>query len=476
MSQYAVYHMEKGNVSSGGIGNHIDRKKGAEHTFQHADKSKMHLNQNFELNKYCSMPLNKAIDERIKEGYKGSKAIRKDAVKYTTHILTGSHEKMKEIEKNPEKLRDWVIENKKFLEREFGKENIVRFTIHRDEKTPHLHAVTVNLTSDGRLSAKEIIGNKKDMQNRQDRYAQAMQSFGLERGLKNTGIKHENAQEYYKRINHSLKVEKIKDFSVDKNIMGIKWATFGVDKDKTIENLQNAVKSQITALKSKDFELEKIKSEKEQINSKKDYSLKEVESLKSKVNHLNEKYENVLVNDYVRNELIKDKLNEFIERSELNIKYASNPIDDLYIANESLKKVPLKISTINELENLINKHQGAEKWKEVFVDQINQKNAEIRYNQVSNFVNAYENKFQNSRNFITNDDWDSMVERGVDKFEIEESKIKELGKEKALSQHVDKYMGEDYFKKNLDEKANQRNKEIEEEQKRQQQRGRGRSW
>ncbi|MBQ0147677.1 MAG: hypothetical protein KBS93_04375 [Flavobacteriaceae bacterium] len=156
--------------------------------------------------------------------------------------------------------------------------------------------------------------------------------------------------------------------------------------------------------------------------------------------------------------------------------FAKPKTDDLYIANESLKKVPLKISTINELENLINKHQGAEKWKEVFVDQINQKNAEIRYNQVSNFVNAYENKFQNSRNFITNDDWDSMVERGVDKFEIEESKIKELGKENALSQHVDKYMGEDYFKKNIDERANQRNKEIEEQQKRQQQRGRGRSW
>ena len=106
MSQYAVYHMEKGNVSSGGIGNHIDRKKGAEHTYQHADKSKMHLNQNFTLNKYCSMPLNKAIDERIKEGYKGSKAIRKDAVKYTTHILTGSHEKMKEIERNPKQLEN----------------------------------------------------------------------------------------------------------------------------------------------------------------------------------------------------------------------------------------------------------------------------------------------------------------------------------------------------------------------------------
>ena len=66
--------------------------------------------------------------------------------------------------------------------------------LHRDEKTPHLHVVTVNLTKDGRLSAKEILGNPKAMQERQDRYAEQMKSFGLERGLKNTGIDHEDAK------------------------------------------------------------------------------------------------------------------------------------------------------------------------------------------------------------------------------------------------------------------------------------------
>ena len=34
---YAVYHSEKGSISSGGIGNHIDRTPGAEHTYEHAD-------------------------------------------------------------------------------------------------------------------------------------------------------------------------------------------------------------------------------------------------------------------------------------------------------------------------------------------------------------------------------------------------------------------------------------------------------
>ncbi len=285
---YAVYHLEKGSVSSGGIGNHIDRKIGAEHTYRHADPNLKDLNYSLNLNPYCSMPLHQAIEQRIKDGYKSPKAIRKDAVKYTTHILTGSHDKMKEIERSPEKLRDWVKENKKFLEQEFGKENIVRFVLHRDEKTPHLHAVTVNLTADGRLSAKEIVGNRKDLQNRQDRYAQAMQSFGLERGIKNTGIKHEDAKTYYSRIKQANDFSNKNEIKVEKNL-------FGNFKDESVQNLQNVLKTQKTALKSKELEVEKLKKEKE-----------ENAEYKTKLLNSNKKLDNAIKNILVNESYAKD--------------------------------------------------------------------------------------------------------------------------------------------------------------------------
>ena len=91
---FAVYHTEKGKISSGGIGNHIDRKVGAEHSYRHADPERRHLNQIYHVNEYCKMPLHKAIEGRIKEGYKAKKGIRSDAVKYQTHVLTGTHEDM----------------------------------------------------------------------------------------------------------------------------------------------------------------------------------------------------------------------------------------------------------------------------------------------------------------------------------------------------------------------------------------------
>lgn len=251
---YAVYHTEKGKISSGGIGNHIDRKEGAEHTYRHSDPEKRNLNQSFIITEHCRKPLHQAIADRISEGYSAKnkagelKQIRKDAVKYSTHILTGTHEDMKRIEANPEELKKWIQANLKFVSEEFGKENIVRFVLHRDEKTPHLHVVTVNLTKDGRLSAKEILGNPKAMQARQDRYASQMMQFGLERGIRNTGIKHENATEYYARMNQAKEVAEKTEIKVEKGLLGY--------KAESVQELENYVKSLKVALKSKDLEIE----------------------------------------------------------------------------------------------------------------------------------------------------------------------------------------------------------------------------
>ena len=63
-----------------------------------------------------------------------------------------------------------------------------------DEKTPHLHLCFVPLTADGRLSAKEIIGNRKNLVKWQDEFWQHMvkQYPELERGesASQTGREH----------------------------------------------------------------------------------------------------------------------------------------------------------------------------------------------------------------------------------------------------------------------------------------------
>lgn len=272
MKQFAVLHTEKGKISSGGTGNHIDRKVGAERTYRHADPNRRHLNIIVSLHQDRHLlKLSEAIKSRIKEGYntrnkKGElKEIRRDAVKYCTHILSGSHEQMKKIAENEAYFNAWLVQNYEFMSEEFGRENIVRFVVHMDEKTPHIHCVTVPLTKDGRLSAKEVIGNREDMQKRQDRYAEAMKPFELERGIKNTGIKHEDASEYYKRISQTNDInDNISDFS--KNYLGVK-----VIQEKKVESVLKSLKS---ISKERDMYKEKIQSLKEDLNYRETRSLK----------------------------------------------------------------------------------------------------------------------------------------------------------------------------------------------------------
>ena len=61
------------------------------------------------------------------------------------------------------------------LEEEYGRENIVGAAIHLDESKPHLHVDVVPLTSDGRLSAKEIVGGKGKMHHKQSEWLEKMQ-------------------------------------------------------------------------------------------------------------------------------------------------------------------------------------------------------------------------------------------------------------------------------------------------------------
>lgn len=300
---YAVFHSEKGKSGSGGIGNHIDRKKGMEHTFPHADRNRIDDNVVYKVyQERQKLPLSEAINRRISEGYKGKKSIRKDAVKFSTHVLSGTHEDMKAIFKDKKKATEWIKANYFFVSKEFGEKNIVRFNLHLDEKTPHIHVVTVPLTEDGRLSAREMFGNKTDMQKRQDRYAEKMKPFGLQRGERRTGIKHEDAKAYYSRMNlanaEGLNKENL---TVKKKVLGIET---GIDKDKTLINFEKALKAQKVALKSKDLELEQTK--------------KRLKEAKKSAEITSQKYNSVLSND---EKYLKEQAKK-IENAQKNMRYA----------------------------------------------------------------------------------------------------------------------------------------------------------
>ena len=98
----------------------------------------------------------------------------------------------------------------KFHQKRFG--HIISAVIHYDETTPHLHILSVPLTQDGRLSAREIVGNRAKMSQMQTAfYEQVGRDYGLARGIHMDGQekkRHITAQE---RRLQQIKEEKAKE-------------------------------------------------------------------------------------------------------------------------------------------------------------------------------------------------------------------------------------------------------------------------
>lgn len=124
---------------------------------------------------------------------------RSNSVVALDAIYTASGEffKGKSNEENDQFFRDCL----QFHQRKFG--HVISAVIHYDETTPHLHILSVPLTQDGRLSAREIIGNRANLSRMQTEFfEQVGKGYGLERGVQMDGQekkKHITAQEWQLR-------------------------------------------------------------------------------------------------------------------------------------------------------------------------------------------------------------------------------------------------------------------------------------
>lgn len=130
---------------------------------------------------------------------------RSNSVVALDAIYTASGEffKGKSNEENDQFFRDCL----QFHQRKFG--HVISAVIHYDETTPHLHILSVPLTQDGRLSAREIIGNRANLSRMQTEFfEQVGKEHGLERGIQMDG------QEKKKRI--TAQEHKLREVTAEK--------------------------------------------------------------------------------------------------------------------------------------------------------------------------------------------------------------------------------------------------------------------
>ena len=93
---------------------------------------------------------------------------RKDSVRVVETLITASPEFFQG--KKPREVKAFFEYALEFIQSKQSPETIISAVVHMDEKTPHMHLCFVPLTADGRLSAKDIIGNKKKLTQWQDEF------------------------------------------------------------------------------------------------------------------------------------------------------------------------------------------------------------------------------------------------------------------------------------------------------------------
>ena len=176
-AQYAILRFAKyKGPEIGHIESHNERTKEKYASNPDVDMSRSHLN--FHL----VTPQRKYRAEAEKQIAEAGCRTRSDSVRVVEALVTASPEFFKG--KKKVEVRAYFNEALDFMQKHQSKDTIISAVVHMDEKTPHMHLCFVPLTADGRLSAKEIVGNKKKLTQWQDRFWEHMvkKHPDLERG------------------------------------------------------------------------------------------------------------------------------------------------------------------------------------------------------------------------------------------------------------------------------------------------------
>ncbi|HHA5962282.1 TPA: MobV family relaxase [Staphylococcus aureus] len=278
----------KGKTNTTGIQKHVQREN---KKYENLDVDLSKSEMNYDLINSESINFNQTIENKIEQNYNGKRKIRKDAVKHIDGIITSDDAFFRS--KDDEEIKDFFKDAYSFLSKEYGEENLLYATVHMDEKTPHMHFGIVPLTDDGRLSAKEILGNKKALTELQDRFNQFVNEKGykLERGTSKhkTERQHKDVEKYKKETNYhkqnankalTMEVNYLKqyyDMKEKYKKLSKTYETVQKDKDEWEQerlpklknqyfNISNQNKEEQEKLKATKHDIEEAKNELERLN------------------------------------------------------------------------------------------------------------------------------------------------------------------------------------------------------------------
>ncbi|MBY2760509.1 plasmid recombination protein [Clostridioides difficile] len=346
------------------------------------------------------------VEKIIKQNRKKGKTIRKDAILMCESIISASPEFFLGMDhKEKEKYFKYTYE---FLKDRYGEKNIISSTVHFDETTPHMHFNFVPITSDGKLSAKDLITRieLKKIQDELPRYLQS-RGFDIKRGREYSKEIHMQPEDYKKQQIQELreletKLEYVKKLfkgfekhlnsfnelepaNVKKSLITGKETVYKNDYDEVIDILKGTMKENIEL---------KEKLHNEQLK---------ISNLEFKLNTVNE-YERLI---YEKEKKLKLEKEEFEEQKQLISEREKNIEKVLENKNKNNKRIlNEKELEVNELEkqykNLSRKYNDSIREYEKEIEKLNKNDICIIFNK-SSIKEVQENdtyRFKDANNLI----------------------------------------------------------------------------
>lgn len=100
----------------------------------------------------------------------------------------------------PDEWQKYFRDARKFLADRYGKENVLHWVVHYDEKTPHMHVLFTPIiqTKDGpRYSSSNFLGGRKGLRDLQTEIAATLgDKYGLVRGQEGSNARHTDQYEW----------------------------------------------------------------------------------------------------------------------------------------------------------------------------------------------------------------------------------------------------------------------------------------
>ncbi len=186
---------------------------------------------NEQMRKDKHKPFKQIFKERL-----GGQKIRKNAV-YALEVVCAFSVGSVPVKK----YKEWTKENAEWIKKIFGEKNIIDCQCHYDEKTFHNHFFVIPQDENGRLNARKFIGGSRNrMTELQTDYANAMEKFGLRRGVsgKITRAHHESSRRW-----HASQAEKEERLEAYEKKFGTE-ATWDFDMVLEFRRLKNKNKAE----------------------------------------------------------------------------------------------------------------------------------------------------------------------------------------------------------------------------------------